>query len=116
MQSVLQQSFAPSYTKTVIRASIWTRFITWCKAQQEDRLLWLAIALAGHGCILTPLTVYIVMAMGNSMFLWSFAIAAMGIALVTNLAALPTRVTIPAFIFSILLDLGIIIASVAMWP
>jgi hypothetical protein len=37
---------------------------------------------------------------------------AMGIALVTNLAAMPTKVTIPAFLFSVLIDITVIAACV----
>jgi hypothetical protein len=33
--------------------------------------------------------------------------------LVTNLAAMPTRVTIPVFFLSLLIDLGIVFAAVA---
>jgi hypothetical protein len=87
----------------------------WCENEQENRLLWVALALAGHACFITPLTVSIVMLTGNSMLSWSFAIAAIGVALMTNLAALPTKITIPAFFLSILLDLGIIITSLCVW-
>jgi hypothetical protein len=52
---------------------------------------------------------------GNSMLSWSFAIAAIGMSLITNLAALPTKITIPTFFLSILLDLGIIITSLSVW-
>jgi hypothetical protein len=38
----------------------------------------------------------------------------MAMTVVTNLAAMPTRVTIPIFFLSVLIDLGIIIASIAM--
>ena len=114
-ETVLQQSYAPSYTLRLGKPSVWTRFITWCKGQEGDRFLWLGIALAVHGCILTPLTLFILMYTGNSMFFWGIAIAAMGMSLVTNLAALSTRITIPAFFFSVLLDLGVIIACLSMW-
>ena len=38
----------------------------------------------------------------------------MGIALVTNLAAMPTRVTIPAFALSIVIDALVIISSILL--
>ena len=115
MQTTLQQSYAPSYSNVINRQSIFTRFITWCKTQEDDRFLWLGLALAGHACLITPLTVGIIMLTGNSMVLWAFAIAAMGMSLVTNLAALPTKITIPTFLFSILLDLGIIATCLSIW-
>ena len=115
METVLQQSYTVPYTLTIEKPSIWTRFIAWCKDQEGNRFLWLGIALAVHGCILTPLTLFIIMYTGNSMFFWGIAIAAMGMSLVTNLAALSTKITIPAFLFSVLLDLGVIIACLSLW-
>ena len=114
MQTIVQQSYAPSFTRAINKPSRWTRFIAWCNNQEEDRFLWLGVALASHACFITPLTVAIIMLTGNSMVLWSFAIAAMGLALVTNLAALSTKITIPTFFFTILLDLAIIAASLSL--
>ena len=112
MQTVLQQSYAPAYSQTDSKASTWTRFMTWCKNQKENRFVWLSIALAGHGCVFTPLTLFIIMYSGNSMLLWAIAILAMGMCLITNLAALPTKITIPTFFLSLLLDFGIIITCI----
>jgi hypothetical protein len=74
--------------------------------------MWLATGLAGHGCFLTPVTLMAVMLTGNSMFLWALVIAAMGMTVVTNLAALPTKITIPVLFLSILIDLGIIVSCI----
>ena len=49
---------------------------------------------------------------GNNLYLFVLAIAAMGMTLVTNLAALPTKITIPVFVLSILIDLAIVISCV----
>jgi hypothetical protein len=92
--------------------SLWRRFMKFCNDQQEFRLLWLGIALAGHGCILTPLTVMAVLLAGTNLYLFILALVAMGLSLVTNLAAMPTKVTIPVFILSILIDIAIIIATI----
>lgn len=115
MQTVLQQSFARPYTQSAQKTSIWTRFINWCKDQEESRFLWLGIAVASHACIITPLTLFVVMYTGNSIVLFALAIAAMGMTLITNLSALPTKITIPTFLVSIILDVAIIIASISMW-
>ena len=108
--SVLHHSVSTVYEEKSSAPSLLARFITWCKAQEESRLLWLGIILIAHGCILTPLTVMGVMFMGNNLYLFVLAIAAMGMTLVTNLAALPTRITIPVFVLSILVDLAIVIS------
>ncbi|MCS3800628.1 hypothetical protein [Niastella sp. OAS944] len=91
--------------------SVFSRFINWCKGQQENRLIWLGVVVAGHGCVITPLTVLAVVMAGNSLVLFMLAIFAMAISLITNLAALPTKITIPAFALSILIDVGILITA-----
>jgi hypothetical protein len=52
------------------------------------------------------------MVSGNSMFLWALVIGAIAMTLVTNLAALPTKITIPVLFLSLLIDLGIIVSSI----
>lgn len=93
--------------------SFLTRFISWTRTQENNRLLWLGIILAAHGCILTPMTVMSVFLIGaGNLALVVLAIIAMGMALVSNLAAQPTRVTIPVFVLSVLIDLSILVACV----
>lgn len=110
----LPQSLANNYTEEVSSVSLVKRFFDWCKGQEENRLLWLGVALAGHGCIITPLTVMAVLLAGTNMFLFILAIVAMGMALVTNLAAMPTRITLPVLFLSILIDLAIVISCIAI--
>jgi predicted membrane protein len=107
-------SIATNYTQQVSRPSVFTKFLNWSKEQQENRLLWLGLALAGHGCILTPITVFAVALSGNSLPLLILALVAMCITLVTNLAAMPTKITIPAFIFSVIVDISILIACTSV--
>jgi hypothetical protein len=59
--------------------------------------------------VLTPLTLFAVILSGASLPLFIAAIIAMGLALVTNLAAMPTKVIIPAFFLSILIDVTIVV-------
>jgi hypothetical protein len=51
---------------------------------------------------------------GNNLYLFVLAIAAMGMILITNLAALPTNITIPIFFLSILIDLVLVASSVIL--
>ncbi|MCY7312016.1 MAG: hypothetical protein LH619_14665, partial [Chitinophagaceae bacterium] len=62
----------------------------------------------GHGCFFTIVTVATILLTGNNFIFWPFAIAAMTIPLIVNLAALPTKITIPVLFFSVLVDLMII--------
>ncbi|HYH14167.1 MAG TPA: hypothetical protein VD794_03040 [Flavisolibacter sp.] len=114
MATTIQQTIATTYTGTSSNTSIFSRFINWCEGQQKNRFIWLAVALFGHGCALTPLTLFAVILSGNLLFFWIMAIIAMMSALVTNLAAMPTKYTIPAFLFSIVMDLVIIASCIAM--
>jgi hypothetical protein len=85
-----------------------SKFLNWSKNQEENRILWVCIALAVHGCALTPLTVLAVAFAGMNLYLFMLALIAMSIALVTNLAAMPTKYTIPAFALSVVMDIVII--------
>ena len=88
--------------------------MSWSRDQERNRLLWVGLALAGHGCIITPLTVMAVLLAGTNLTLFIMALVAMGASLVTNLAAMPTRITIPVFVLSIIIDLAIIIACITI--
>ncbi len=94
--------------------SLWSKFIQWASGQEENRFLWLALGIVGHGCVFTIITMLVVVFTGNHFIFMPFAIAAMAMTVVSNLAALPTKYTIPIFFFSLLIDLLIIISSVAM--
>lgn len=113
METTLNQTIATSYTASGPQTSIFTRFISWCEAQQFNRVLWIGLALMGHGSIFTPITAMVVLTTNNSLPLFMLAIAAMAMTLVVNLAAQPTKITIPVLLLSILVDIGIIIASLA---
>jgi hypothetical protein len=113
MNIVLQQHNSPSYSKQSSHQPVWRRFISWCGGQEKNRFGWLAAGLAGHGCFLTPLTLFAIMVSGNSMLLWALVIGAMTMSLVTSLAALSTKITLPALFLSILIDTGIVISCIA---
>jgi len=66
--------------------------------------------LAGHGCIITPITLFAIILSGSNLVFFIAAIIAMMASLVTNLAALPTKYTIPTFVLSIVIDLIIVIS------
>lgn len=100
------------YSAGRAQSGLWTSFIRWCQAQQENRLLWMGVALGIHGCFLTPLTMMVVLLNGHGPAMFSLVILSMGGTLVPNLAALPTRITIPVFIFSVILDLILLVLAI----
>lgn len=112
--TTFNHSIAKNYKESISGTSILAKFINWCEGQEKNRFAWLGAALAGHGCVLTPLTIFAVVSAGNSMALFMVALLAMAIVLITNLAALSTKITIPVFVLSILIDLGILISTVVM--
>lgn len=107
----LQQTYNPSFVTERRQQSIISQFLLWCKGQEEYRYGWLAVIIALHGCVITPLTVLMIMFGDNSIGLWAMAIGAMAMSLVTNLAAMPTKITIPVFFFSVFIDLVIVAVS-----
>ena len=110
----LQHPYSPAYQHSVKEKSVVSRFFDWCQSQEKYRFGWLSAILAGHGCFITPLTLLFVMIAGNSMLLWAFVIGAMGASLITNLAALPTKITIPVFFLSLLVDVVVVVNCIAL--
>src|SRR5207249_488070 len=114
MQTIVNPSITSTYEVSG-SISLWAKFMNYCKSQEHNRLLWLGVILAAHGCILTPITVMAALTAGPSFSLFMTAIVSMAIALVTNLAAMPTKITIPAFILSIAIDIAIIVSCVVIF-
>lgn len=96
------------------KVSLWKKFIDWCEGQEKYRLGWVGASLTLHGCILTILTMFAVILSGNHFIFWPFIIAGMGATLVVNLAAMPTKITIPVFFLSVLIDLVIIASCIVI--
>jgi hypothetical protein len=76
--------------------------------------MWIGIGLAVQGCALAPISLYFVSLVGINLVLFCIVLTAMAMVVVTNLAALPTRITIPVLAASVIIDIGVIIASLAM--
>jgi len=112
METTVKHVYAPSADTS--KVSTWKKFINWCESQEQYRLGWLAAAITIHGCVLTIVTMFAVVIAGNHFIFWPFIIGGMGITLIVNLAAMPTKVTIPVFFFSVLVDLVIIAACIAI--
>jgi hypothetical protein len=108
MEATIQHVISNSNANEVIKTSIFNKFFQWCAAQEKNRFGWLAAALSIHGCALTPITLFAIVLAGNNFIFWILALIAMGASLVTNLAALPTKITIPTFLSSVLIDLSLI--------
>ena len=111
METIFNPAINVSYERSIARTSLLAKFFQWCTTQNENRLLWLGVILAAHGCILTPVTAMVVLATGGNFTLFMLAIIAMAMALVTNLAAMPTKYTLPVFTLSVLIDIAVVTAT-----
>ena len=106
-QRVLQQYAVDRHTST-----LWGRFIQWATAEDETHHLgWVGGALTIESCVLFPLTMLTILANGGTFGLIIVAMISLSTVVITNLAALSTRYTIPVFFASILVNAGVIIAS-----
>jgi len=88
------------------------KFFAWAAGLEAQRLPLLAGMLTVHGCITVPLTMGLLIASGAGLFqlgIMTFATFAM---LVTNLAALPTKITIPTYVGVTALHLALIALSI----
>lgn len=63
MATMINPAVQHSYAYPREKTSLLQRFAAWTRGQQENRFLWLALALGGHGCVLTPLTILLVVAL-----------------------------------------------------
>jgi hypothetical protein len=113
METTLQSSIVSARINRVERLSIIAKFMNWCKGQEKNRLGWLGGILAIHGCVFTPITLFAIILSGTYFPFYIAALVAMGLAVVTNLAAMATKVTIPVFFLSVLIDLAIIISCIS---
>lgn len=96
------------------RKNIFSRFFTWAINEEPNRIGWAAFAMVAHGAVITPITIAIIIISGNYFPFWMITIVAMASTVITNLAALPTRYTIPTFFLSIAIDLAVIISCLTM--
>ena len=107
MQTIIQPSIS-SKQEANVETSVFSKFIDWCNGQEKNRFGWLGAILAIHGCVLTPITLFAIVFSGTNFIFYIAALVAMAIALVTNLAAMPTKITIPVFFVSVIIDVVII--------
>jgi hypothetical protein len=88
----------------------WKKFLNWCNRQQENQLGWLAVSFMVHGCIFVPITIIIIAISGSNFIFVALALVAMIVAITVNLATLPTKITLPVFFFTLVLDIVTTIA------
>src|SRR5690242_3161062 len=108
MQSIMQHPYSKTFHHTEKKISAWKKFIHWSVRQGEYRLGWAVFIIAGHGCVFTTLTALSVLLTGNHFIFWPFVIGSMIMAVLVVIAGMPTKIMIPIFFFSLLIDLIVI--------
>lgn len=106
MQNTIHHPHAHSLNTT--HRIPFTGFITWCEKQQPKSLFWLAIIMLTQTCVLIPAVWFTLSHSDTSFIFWVLPSIAIVMCLVTNLATLPTKITIPVFMLSIVIDLVVI--------
>ncbi len=112
MGSVIHPKISTVFHERSELISLWKRFLNWTDEQQSSRFLWMAFIILGHSIIFTPFALAVVYFSGNHFFYWPITIIAMMACLVVNLSGLPTKVTIPVFFISLIVDLVIIMCTI----
>ncbi len=113
MQTLIQNNrYSSAYERTALTAKkgLITKFMDYTESQEKNRILWTGISLLGHGTVFTILTLMVVVATGNNFAFWISAAFNIAVVVIVNLAALPTRITIPIFFLSLLMDAAIVAA------
>ncbi len=109
----LQTLHEQTYTTTrKENAGIISRFIQWCEAQESNRFTWLGVSLFGSIGGVLPLTLLLVsLAYPGNFILWIASAVVNVPVLAINLAAQPTKVTLPFLFFAWTTNLAIILSS-----
>lgn len=91
--------------------TVFARFLSWAKEEERNRIAWLGISITIMTAIFFPITMVSILLHGAAFKLIIGAMFSLILVVVPNLAALPTRYTIPAFFTGILIDIFLIVIS-----
>jgi hypothetical protein len=97
------------------RIGYWTRFMNFAKDQERNRFGWLAAGITLQGCVLAPLTLFAIISNGNPFILWIPCIATLAVTEIVNLAAMPTRITIPVLFSGIIINTLVVLACFTLF-
>jgi hypothetical protein len=93
------------------QSSVLAHFLNWSEKEEKNRIAWLGISITLMTAVFFPLTMVSILMHGVSFKLIIGAMFSLILVVIPNLAALPTRYTIPAFATGVVIDLLLIMAS-----
>src|SRR5262249_46394075 len=89
--------------------NLFKKFKAFSEGQQYNHLGWTAFAIAAQVCVVALITLVAIDFNGNRFALWIPVIVTTFIIEVTNLSAMPTKITIPAFFISVLINISVLV-------
>ncbi|HEX4851515.1 MAG TPA: hypothetical protein VFV08_11945 [Puia sp.] len=101
-----------SYQEARPKTSIFSKMIKWAERQDKiNHVSWVGISVMVMAGVLFPVTMTVVLLNGAAFSLIMTSMVALVLVVVSNLAALPTKYTIPFLLLGTLIDLGAIVCS-----
>jgi hypothetical protein len=101
------------YREAKAHTNIFSRLFEWCEKQESNRFLWLGLTFFAQIGLTVPLTAYsIIFFGGNTFLLWIILCTVNVPVLVLNLAAMPTKTTLPLLFFAWLTQAALILFCV----
>ena len=103
------------HTASKRHTSVFHTFIAWCEGQEENRILWMVLTYLGQIGLALPCAMAAIIFLGGNNFNLIMLTCLINVpVLAINLAAQPTKVTLPALFFALLAD-AVIIVSCAIF-
>lgn len=94
-----------------IQYTFFDRFLDWTKKEEKNHIAWVGISITAMSAVFFPVTMSAILYNGAVFKLIIGAMISLALVVISNLAALPTKYTIPAFLLGIVIDFALIIAS-----
>ena len=111
MQAITHLSEYQSLQAPRSRSTVFTSLLEWINKEEKNRIAWVGISITAMSAIFFPVTMSAILFNGAIFSLIMGAMISLAIVVITNLAALPVKYTIPAFMLGILIDVVLIVAS-----
>ena len=93
------------------RSTVITRLVDWTKNQEKNHIAWVGISITVMSAIFFPITMTAILFNGAMLSLIMGAMISLSAVVITNLAALPTKYTLPALLLGIVMDIALIVIS-----
>jgi uncharacterized membrane protein (UPF0136 family) len=101
-----------AYQHTPRKISVITRFFDWAAKQDAPyHIGWVGVMVMSMTALFFPLTMAIVLSNGPVFGLIIATMCSLVLVVVSNLASMPTKFTIPFFVLGILMDLVVVVLS-----